>query len=96
MTVDKWYEFFNINNGEPVAYMKGEKSSLNYDKSTNREYYFEELSQTAIDLEYKLINEGSPEGYFKYKSHAEKFNQEALNGKGIIEPNTINRRKPST
>jgi hypothetical protein len=87
MTINRWYEFFNIDNGEPVAYMKGEKNSLDYDKSTNREYYFEELAQTAINLEYRLTDKGTPKGYFKYKSHAEKFNQEILKGKGKISPN---------
>ena len=87
MTEDKWYEFFKKSNGEPIAYIKGEENSTEYKKYLNSNYKYQEINQSAEKLEYKLIDQGSWSGAFKYKTHAIKFNQEVLNGKGIIAPN---------
>ncbi len=87
MAVKNWYEFFTKNNGETIAYLKGKENSLYYNKITEKKFDSQSLFNNAQNLEYRLTKEGSPKGYFKYKTHAEKFNQEILKGKGEISPN---------
>ncbi len=85
MILNKWYEFFTESNGEPIAYIKGKENSIKYKEAFN--YKYQKLNKNTKKLEYKLIDRNSWSATFKYKTHAEKFNQEILNGKGIISPN---------
>ncbi|NCN86808.1 hypothetical protein GW932_03165 [archaeon] len=83
---NKWYEFFNKSNGLTIAYIKEHELASKYYSLTDKEFLFEEMRQNAEKLEYKVLVEGSWAGTFKYKTHAEKFNQELFKGKGIISP----------
>jgi hypothetical protein len=87
MKFKNWYEFFEKMNGEPIAYLKGKENAIKYNLHTKEQLNFEKLSQNTINLGYKLTKNGSPKGYFKYKTHVEKFNQEIFKGKGIVFPN---------
>jgi hypothetical protein len=86
MVVPRWYEIYTEENGNPIAYVKGKTKAKLYKNNFNLLIY-NNLGPSTENLEYRLTKQDVPEGYFKYKSHAEKFNQEILKGKGIISPN---------